>query len=200
MSLWQLICLNKNKRNLASAFTLVELLIAMAIFSVVSIAIYSTFSSGTKVLRRLNNTDLTQQKILLKIERLSRELRQQPACRKPIFAGAKTKISFAANIDNFPSRLTYYFNSANYTILRVVDKLDEIIDLDGTLDPNPHSAPSIFLTKVSDLKFSYLYLDLSKNAYLWTEIWEQEILPLAVKFIIKTEKQNYESTVYFAKN
>ena len=37
------------------AFSLVELLIAVAIFSVVSVAIYATFSSGAAVLRRVKD-------------------------------------------------------------------------------------------------------------------------------------------------
>ncbi len=200
MSHWRPIYLNKNKLVSQSAFTLVELLIAVAIFSVVSIAIYSTFSSGAGVLKRLKNTDLTKQRILLKVERLSRELRLQPACRKQLFTGEKTKLSFGAIKDSFPYRLTYYFDTPTNAIKRVADKLNEIIDLDGTVDANFHSAAVIFLPRVTDLKFSYLYLDSQKNAYQWVNEWQQDYLPQAVKFVITTEKQKYETTVYLPRN
>jgi len=198
MLLWQLIYSNRNKQfsRVWRAFSLVELLIAVAIFSVVSIAIYATFSSGATVLRRVKNTDLTQQRILLKTESLSRQLREQPACRKQLFQGDKTKISFCANIDYFPYRLTYYFDSSSHALKRVADKLDEIIDAEGKLDPKLHSPEVIFLPQVKEVRFSYLYLDLTKNSYLWTDQWQQDNLPLAVKFIIFSQKQNYESTVY----
>lgn len=205
MLLWQPIYPNKYKQSLRvlrasgvlRAFTLVELLIAVAIFSVISIAIYSTFSSGMFVLRRVKNIDLAQQRILLKTERLSRELREQPACRKQLFQGDKTKISFCAYIDNFPYRLTYYYDRSTLALKRSAEKLDEIIDQDGNLDPGFHSASgSIFLPKVEEVRFSYLYLDLKKNAYLWTDQWEQEYLPFAVKFVIFSQKQKYESTAY----
>lgn len=168
----------------------------MAIFSAVSIAIYATFSSGLAVLRRVKNIDLAQQRILLKQERLSRELREQSSCRKLLFQGDKTKISFCALIDYFPCRLTYYFDSFTHAFMRVADRLDEIIDDEGKLDPEFHAEPAIFLSKVNEVKFNYLYLDLAKNTYLWADKWEPGFLPLAVKFIIFTEQQNYESTVY----
>lgn len=197
MLLSRLIYSEKNKIPYTRrAFTLIELLIAVAIFSVVSIAIYSTFASGMSVLRRVKNTDFTQQKFLLKTERLTRELRQQPACRKKLFQGDKTKISFCSNVDNFPSRLTYYFDSSTFALKRVADRLDKIIKEDGNLDPELRADPVIFLAKVKEVKFSYLFLDLAKNDYVWADKWEFDYLPLAVKFIIFTEKQNYESTVY----
>jgi len=198
MLLWQLIYPNKNKSS-RRAFSLVELLIAVSIFSIVSIAIYATFASGAGVLRRINNIDLVQQRILLKTERLSRELREQPACRKQLFQGDKTKISFCANIDYFPYRLTYYFDRSANALKRVADRLDKIIDEKGNLDPALSSAPAIFLSKVKEVSFSYLYLDLTKKDYLWTDTWQQDYLPVAVKFIISNEKQKYESTVYLPK-
>ena len=197
---WQLIYSNQNKRFSRRAFTLVELLIAVSIFSVVSIAIYATFSSGSAVLRRIKNTDLTQQRILLKTERLSRELREQPAYRKQLFGGNKTKISFCANLDYFPHRLTYYFDSSSLALKRVADKLDAIIDEGGNLNPELLSPAVIFLPKIKEVSFSYLYLDLAKDAYLWTDQWQQDFLPLAVKFIILTDQQKYESTVYLPRN
>lgn len=196
MLTWQPIYSKKNKLFPRRAFSLVELLIAVGIFSVVSIAIYSTFSSGAAVLRRINNLDLAQQRILLKTEKLSRELREQPACRKQLFQGDKTKISFCANIDDFPCRLTYYFDGQTLAIKRVADKLSEIIDEEGKLDPQLKSPSKVYLSKIQEASFSYLYLDLTKNAYLWKEQWREDYLPLAVKLTVSSDKKKYESTVY----
>lgn len=168
----------------------------MSIFSVVSIAIYATFSSGAAVLKRVKNIDLQQQRILLKTEKLSRQLRQQPACRKLLFAGQADKISFCENIDDYPHRVTYYFNPQAKTLLQAADRLDEIIDETGKLDPELHGRPEIFLSKVTDVQFSYLYLDVVKNEYLWASEWKKIMPPVAVKFIIFMPQGKYESTVY----
>lgn len=185
-----------NKNN--KAFTLVELLIAVSIFSVVSIAIYSAFNSGATVMRRIKNIDLKLQKILLKAERINRELREQPACRKPLFSGTKSKISFAANIDYFPNRLTYYFDDSKGALMRVFDKLDKIITEEGNVDSELKSKPQVFLSDVLEVKFEYLYLDLKKNEYVWTDEWAQNYLPVAVKFTITSENQKHISICIFA--
>ena len=178
------------------AFSLVELLIAVSIFSVVSIAIYSTFSSGASVLRRVKNIDFTQQQVLLKAERLARQLREQPNYRKQLFLGAKSKISFAASSDYFPCRITYYFDDSSSCLMCVVDKLDTIITSEGKIDTELKAKPTVFLSKVKEIKYSYLYLDLKKNEYSWTDEWSQGYLPAAVKVTITGQNQEYVWTVF----
>jgi len=181
------------------AFTLVELLIAVSIFSVVSIAIYATFSSGTSVLRRVKNIDFPQQKILLKTERFSRELRELPGCRKQLFLGSKTKISFPGNSDYIPCRITYYFDSPSFCLMRVVDQLSQIITPEGKVDGEFKSKPTVFLSKVKEVKFSYLNLDPVKNEYNWIDEWAQSYLPVAVKLTVISQTQEYASTVFLPK-
>lgn len=148
-------------------------------------------------MRRIKNIDLRQQKILLKAERISRELREQPACRKQLFSGTKSKISFAGlNTDYFPGRLTYYFDDRAGSFMRAYDNLDKIITKEGLIDPELKSKPQTFLSGVKGVKFEYLYLDLKKNEYVWAEDWAQTYLPLAVKFTITIENQEYAYTVF----
>jgi type II secretory pathway pseudopilin PulG len=174
----------------------VELLIAVSIFSVVSIAIYSVFSSGTAILRRVKNIDLAQQKILLKTESLARQLRQQPACRKQLFSGVETKISFASNVDSFPSRVTYYFDEDLSCLMRVIDRLDKIITSEGKLDPQLKAKPSVFLGKVKAVRFSYLYMDINKKEYSWAGEWKENYSPIAVRFMINAEGREYATTTF----
>ncbi|MDO8489087.1 MAG: prepilin-type N-terminal cleavage/methylation domain-containing protein [Candidatus Omnitrophota bacterium] len=185
-----------------SGFTLVELLIAVAIFSVVSIAIFATFSSGASVLRRVKTIDFSRQKILLKIERFSRELRELPDCRKRLFLGNKTKISFPGNADYFPCRITYYFDSSALCLMRVVDKLSEIITPESKVETEFKSKPEVFLSDVKGIKFRYLKKpDLNKNEYIWMDEWDQNYLPMpnAVELTINIADQEYVSTIFLPK-
>jgi len=180
-------------KNNKKGFNLVELLIAVSIFSVVSIAIYSTFSSGVSILRRVKKIDFASQKMLLKAEKFARELRAQSAYKKQLFQGNKTRISFPGDKDKFPSRITYYLDGSFF--MRCEDKLDTIIT-EGNLDPELKAKPEIFMLKVKEVNFSYLYLNLIKNEYGWTDEWSEKFLPIAVKVLINTENQNYVSTIF----
>ena len=184
------------KKKKIRSFSLVELLISLSIFAVVSVAIYSTFSSGTQVLRKVKNIDLTQQAMLLKEERFARELRQSVILRKPLFLGAKEKLVFGGIVDDKPGRVTYFFDKSSQALLRAFDNLGAIITSEGKVDPELKSKPSVFLLKVKEIRFSYFYLDLAKNVYSWAEEWKESFLPLAVKLEIITEKQNYATTVF----
>jgi len=189
----------QNKNNKPGAFTLVELLIAVSLFSVASIAIYSTFSSGASVLRRVKNIDFIQQKILLKTERFSRELRELTACRKQLFLGTKTKISFPGNSDYVPCRITYYFDNSSLCLMRAADKLSQIITPEGKVDAQLKSKPAVFLSKIKEVKFTYLNLDSVKNEYNWKDEWPQDYLPAAVKLTITSQTQEYASTIFLPK-
>jgi len=183
----------------SAGFSLVELLIAVSIFSVISIAIYSTFSSGTAVLRRIKDIDLPGQKILLKQEKISRELRMQPDYSKPLFCGSKTKISFAGSADYFPVRITYYFDQPASCLMRVEDKLNQIITKEGKIDAELKNPPVIFLAKIKEVQFSYLYLDLKKDEYSWTDEWQLDYLPVAVKLTIIDKNKENVSTILLPK-
>ncbi|MFA5005396.1 MAG: type II secretion system protein [Candidatus Omnitrophota bacterium] len=185
----------KNKANTA-AFTMVELLISVGIFSVISIAVFSTFSSGLKVLRKAKMVDLTRQKILLKEERFSRELRESLACRKKLFSGKTAKLSFSGSDNHYPSRITYYFDEATQSILREVDRLSDIIaaESEGSEELKPQR--SVFMAKVESAQFSYLFLDLKKNDYIWKDEWKEDYLPIAVKLVIVSQGNNYATTVF----
>ncbi len=57
----------------------------------------------------------------------------------------------------------------------------------------------IFLTKVKEIKFSYLNLDPVKNEYKWIDEWQQDYLPVAVKLTVTSQTQEYVSTVFLPK-
>jgi len=191
--------ISRNQKNklIKKAFSLVELLIAVSIFSVVSIAIYSTLNSGLVILRRANEVDIAQQRILIKEERIARELREQQPCRKFLFFGTRTRISFAAISDYAPCRVTYYFDSSRKSLMRAVEGLTEILTPEGLVDREVKTEErSVFLKDIKEASFAYLYFDLAKNGYTWAEEWPNVFPPVAVRITVIDKKGEYAKRVF----
>lgn len=182
-------------RKSPRAFSLVELLIALSIFAVVSIAIFSTFSSGLSVLRRVKNVDLAQQSLALKLERFSRELRQAVPLRKLTLTGKSDTLSFGQILDDIPCRVTYYFDRSARALVRQSDLLADIIK-DGQIDPELKAEGRPFIKNVTGVKFSYLAFDLKKQACVWSDACKGVTIPLAIKLELSTDKKNYVQTVF----
>lgn len=180
------------------AFTLVELLIASAIFALVSVAVYSTFNSGMNVWRRVKEVNIEQRKIVLKLEKLAREIRQTFKYENIGFAGDKEKIYFAQVLDSELVRITYSFDKDKKTLSRGVNSLEEILEEKEDKEKKLEPEYTAYLSNIADLSFSYFYFDTEENAHLWKEEWkEEEGLPLAIKLEIETQdEKNYAETIF----
>lgn len=188
----QPICRESRKKPPNRAFTLIELLITVAIFSVVSIAVYATFNSGMTVWRRAKDTSAQERQFLLKIEKLSRELRQSFNYTDIAFSASTNKIQFPSVIDSDICRIIYSFDENKKILFRSSDKLADILAADKKeLEPKFSS----YLSDIDSLSFSYLILDLSKKAYIWQEDWKQNYLPIAVKLSITVKDKTYATTI-----
>ena len=62
-------------RKIRAGFTLLELLVAVTIFSIVAVALYSSFYAGIRILRRTQEAIKLHQNLRLVTEELSLDLR-----------------------------------------------------------------------------------------------------------------------------
>jgi len=181
-----------NSDPIFRAFTLVELLITATIFAVVSIAVYATFNSGMTVWRRAKDTNAQDRQFLLKIEKLSRELRQSFNYNDIVFSASKNKIQFPSVIDSDICRIIYSFDENKKILFRSADKFVDILAADKK-ELEPKFSP--YLTGIDNLSLSYLILDLQKKAYIWQDDWKQNYLPIAIKLSITVKDKTYATTI-----
>ena len=92
-------------------FTLIELLIALTIFAVIALGIYSTFSTGLNVWRRDKDANRLQQEARWALDKISKELRNAVIYNygpdypeASAFLGEGDKISFLSSVYNFSTR------------------------------------------------------------------------------------------------
>lgn len=66
--------MKKNLPNRRTAFSLIELLLALSIFSVIALSLYSTFAAGLSLSRRSEQTDEVYRQVRWTLEKVSAEL------------------------------------------------------------------------------------------------------------------------------
>ncbi|MFH1223107.1 MAG: type II secretion system protein, partial [Pseudomonadota bacterium] len=95
--------------NCKKAFTFVETMIVLALFGILGVSLFSSFSMGMKVWKRATSANLIGRKAVLTIERLSMELRRTFNYAPIGFLGDKAHIEFPGIIGNLIYNLSYDF-------------------------------------------------------------------------------------------
>ncbi len=117
------------RRLQCRGFTFIELIIALTIFSIIGLAIYSTFSSGLNIWRRGEDVSRLQQEGRWALDRIAKELRNAviynygPAYPDAVlFLGEKDKMSFLSLVYNSSAsqseikKITYYLETPKYGV------------------------------------------------------------------------------------
>ncbi len=177
----------KDSRGSASGgFTLIELLIVTAIISVISLAIFSSFSSGLKIWKKVSSP-VEDEETALFLERIGAELRGALLLRDPGFQGTEKRIEFplVAYSRRMEMRTVgkavYAFNADAGTVERSFSDYSAIFT---GAQPTANAA----LRKVRKARFSFYGYDPAMKRYEWKDSWPGNGLPLAVK--IELERQD----------
>lgn len=193
--------LNKNK----AGFTLIELFIAISIFAVVAIALYSTFFAGISVWRRSGEGGNAYHNIRFMFDDMTKDLKNSIYMYSKkskdkeesiyAFSGTNREIIFitledaATEDDIFRRELTrvaYRFDEGEGRLIRLRADKTSGFDIEKGKE-------EVLLKEVEDFKFEYCYeTDSDIEPYEWKEEWEddQMMIPRGVKatFLIKAEK------------
>lgn len=179
-------------------FTFVEVLVTVAIFSLVAVCIYATAASGIKVWQRAKDIDLWQRKALLNLEKISQELR----CCLDFsnlnfpdieigFSGKEDQLSFPILVGDDIAEITYVFKPQDGSISREQSLFKDILDEKGGV-----SSKKRFLSSVKGLKFSYCFFDVEEEQYKWKDAWSnEEGIPLSIKIELELRDEVFTKTI-----
>ncbi|MGQ9558199.1 MAG: PilW family protein [Desulfurispora sp.] len=119
------------KKRSQSAFTLVEVVVAMAIFTMVLGATLLIYQHSLQSWARTDSATTVQENLRLVLDRMTRELRTAVSIEEAAVVNGQTTISFQTYIsqNNVPvlKTITYYHDPTSQQIYRSV----------GTGSPNP---------------------------------------------------------------
>ena len=212
------LCVMRNthyaRRNTHHAFTLVELLISVAIVSLVGVAIYSVFANGVNAWRKGTENKSYARNIRLSSEKLGRELRNAFKFSEIAFEGTDDSIQFAGLIsvqseydedeeegEEKGEQFRYELGRIAYFYDRKEDALcKEEKTFPQTVAQEEIEDGEVVIANVREIEFSYCYLDNATGSYEWKDDWdkeEQDTIPLAVKLEMTFKnKDKFSKTVF----
>lgn len=176
-------------------FTILELLIAVAIFSIVAVSIYSSFNIGVHAWRKAQDSYQIRQQARHALETLSRDLRCAVNFTGIAFEGLSDSVSFVRAKDGI-HKLTCSFEKASGSLYYVLVPYRQILSHgDATKE---EAAGPVLASGLSDVKFQYAYKD--ADGILWKDEWrkEDDIVPMGVRISLFYPSGKEEQAVEFS--
>lgn len=172
-----------------SAFTFVETLVVVTIFSVVSLAVYATFASGMRMWKRVDDLSLIQRRALLRLEKVSQDLRQALDFSGIGFSGKSSELSFPIlSSDDQIIKVTYFLEEDSFWRRQQTYQ-------DIQLEKEPPAAKLLF-SAVAGLKFSFIFKEQDKTDYSQKNTWvKEEGTPIAIKIELKVKEDIFTKTI-----
>jgi prepilin-type N-terminal cleavage/methylation domain-containing protein len=171
------------KNNPLRGFSLIEVLIVTMILSIISLAIFSTFSNGLKIYN-LINSQATSEDLIIFCDRFGQDLRNSFNFTSINFTGKAEELEFASLL-NSPrmqkrtvGRLKYAYDPASEKLKRFTS---DYAALYGSEEDTVRHA----LDRVSSCVFSYYYFDNQTQEFAWAEEWKKTGLPAAVRMVLE---------------
>ncbi|MFH0838761.1 MAG: prepilin-type N-terminal cleavage/methylation domain-containing protein [Candidatus Omnitrophota bacterium] len=179
-------------------FTFIELVIVVAMVSVISLTLYTTLNNGIKIWQR-SNKPLPEEELCIFFSKFTHDIRNSFQFKGIDFSGRKDEMGFATVVDSTRlntksiGKVTYLYNSDAGIVTRQQMDISDVYK--GGRGITTHT-----LKKIKSLRFRYYLFDTQKKEYFWREYLSDGTLPLAVraefeldnedddvqKFIIKT--------------
>lgn len=167
------------------AFTLIELLIGIVIFSIIVISIYNVFSVGILSWSKIDSRLCQEESVITLFNIFGKEIRNAINYKKNSFEGRSNNLTFYSikNILDNDVELNY-ISQINYFIENgYLKKKEEALKVNAKLT-------SELLFKVKEVKFSYF------NGKKWQDIYkDKDMLPLAVSIELVTDKDTYRKII-----
>jgi len=188
----------KRETKFHLGFTFIELIIAVTIFAIIAVSIYSTFNAGIRVWLKMSPMIEANQQCRIFFNTISLDLKNAVAYYdisniltkqgfgqeyegKINFEGRSDKISFMTivNISDPDlglreelAKVTYIYDKADKTIKRLVATKAE-----GLNEENAKSSDMITGIDGKDFGFEYCYKSMTSNTdydYEWKDAWEDK--------------------------
>lgn len=156
-----------------AGFTFLELLVGVMIFSMLSVAVYSSFSIGVRAWRKGEEEYRSRQEIRYLVNTLSRELRGAIRSSVIKFSGGNGLVTFC-RASNGIYRVTYFYDPESRTVYKATRTYSEN-------DKGEAGTISKVASNLSEFSIAFAYKEDGK--VVWQGSWDEEndAVPYGVK-------------------
>lgn len=145
----------------------IELMVVVAIFSLVAVTVYSCLISGMNVWRRSFEFDRDQRKEFFTLEKISQKVHNSLNYSRIGFEGEDDFFSFPYPENDQIFSITYSFDAGGEKLHEIKKDLEEFVDGD-------QGESKVVLAPLKKFKFSYHYFDADKEEFAWKDEWKKE--------------------------
>ena len=173
-------------------FTLVETLVTITIFAIISVGLASSFFSGIRLWDRARAVSGSYSEVLLTLEEIAMTLRQSVNVSAIQFEGDAQKVAFPSLEEDTIAKIIYEFRPEEGTLIRKEIPMEKV--LAGKEEENIIERQ---LMKIETLQLKYLSFDKEQNRYQWQKTWnpEQGIFT-AIQWTIKSKDEEFTKTIF----
>jgi prepilin-type N-terminal cleavage/methylation domain-containing protein len=168
--------------------TFIEMLIASMILAVIAIAVNSSLNSGVRVWRKVNQ-ELPQEGLNLFFDKFTHDLSNILKSAKIRLEGDGERLVFSSLVssprftDKTPGEIIYVYDKGKSELRRFSrDYSDIYTDKQGSINS--------LLSNIVSLRFNYYFFEKERNNYSWTDTWDKEGLPRAVRVEIEINDED----------
>lgn len=187
------------KKASVRGFTFIELILAVSIFAVVAMAVFSTFGSGISAWRKVQEAQKLHQEIRLGLEKMALDLENATSYSQKDdslnFAGEKDGLSFYSLVENLQSdpvhrqlrKITYSLEDPD--LKRLEQTFAE------SVQETKGKELEVLASGFKRLSLFYCYQQEGEPPYKWKDTWnDAQAIPEGIK--IELELSGYEDLVF----
>lgn len=179
----------RQKNN--KGFTLIELLVVTVMLAIVSLALYSTFSSGARIWQRVSGLGINED-VNIFFDRYSTDVKNSLNFTGLSFQGGRDRFELPTIVGSQSLGVRtvgmVVYVCGRDTVSRGQADYSQIYQ-DSSVIPR-HA-----LYGVTACNFSYYNYDEEKKDHIWSDEWDKQYLPLAIRMDITVDKNRFVRTV-----
>ena len=175
------------------ALTFMELIVVMAIVSLIWMSIYVHMENGLKIWRKASSKS-PRQELDMFLEKFTSDLRSTFKFNGIGFKGKNDRLEFPALLYSQKLRnrsvgeISYVYESGNKYLYRKKRDYSNIFDKENGLNAN-------ILRNVLSMKLLYYYYDKENKEFIWRDSSLEEVIPLAVRLELEVGDEKRQDKV-----